>query len=311
MSRDERSKDDQQNAAQRAIKALCAEYPGVSAEAAVRMKARAVVKEVRRLGWSGPPFDPELLASLRGIHVIEGPASLDHDALIRPRADRSLEIVWNPVPPLTRRRFSICHEIAHTLFPDAYETIHYRGASRGRPDPEDELEILCDIAASEFLLPYPEFQTDLDEHGVSLDAMDTLRDRYQASRESVLLRIAGTTDHPIAVAILRHRLKPTESRKLAQASFSFEKGPKPRLRVDLMSASSTFRGELLRPHKSVPEDSFVYRLLEEGSVNGSGTEVWDSGRSSLPRCHIEALSIAPDAQGAARIAVLLRCCDDD
>lgn len=311
MSRGDGSNDELQSASLRAINALRAEYPGDSAEAAVRLKARALIEEARRLGWAGPPFDPELLASLRGIHVVEGPASLEHDALIRPRPDRSLEIVWNPSPPITRRRFSIFHEIAHTLFPDAYETIHFRGASRGRLNPEDELELLCDIAAAEFLLPYPEFQTDLDAHGVSLSAMDALRERYQASRESVLLRIAGTTDHPIAVAILRHRLKPTEMRRLAQTAFAFDAGPQPRLRVDLMSASKSFRGELLRPHKSVPDDSFVYRLLEAGNVSAYAIEVWESGRSTLPACHIEALSIAPDTQGAARIAVLLRCCDDE
>ncbi|MDB4954687.1 MAG: ImmA/IrrE family metallo-endopeptidase [Myxococcales bacterium] len=310
MNRDVRS-GTRASASQRAIKALRAEYPtAASAEAAVRLKARAIVRDARSLGWTGPPFDPEVLASLRGIHVVEGPATLDHDALIRPRPDRSLEIVWNPLPAPTRRRFSICHEIAHTLFADAYETIHYRGASRSRPDPDDELEVLCDVAASEFLLPYPEFQSDLDQAGVSLTAMDQLRERYQASREAVLLRIAGTTPEPIAVVILRNRLKPTETRKLAQASFAFEKGPERRLRVDLMSASRTFRGDLLRPHKSIPGDSVVYQLLEGTNVSVCGTEIWDSGRSLLPRCDVEALTIAPDGEGATRIAVLLRCADE-
>lgn len=196
------------------------------AERAIREKARALVYRAREFGWKGPPFDPHVLASLNGIRVREGAPDMEQDALIRPIKERELEIVFNPVPPETRQRFSICHEIAHTLFPDAYEIAHYRHDRKNR-DPGQELESLCDLAAAEMLLPAVTFEPELATAGASLATMDALRERYNASREAVLLRIAALSAQPLAVGILTLRHKPTEERKRNQGTFDFLPPPQP------------------------------------------------------------------------------------
>jgi hypothetical protein len=274
------------------------------AEHVIRKKARALVARETVRGWTGPPYDPLILASLMGIRAREGSPDMTHDALIRPLTDRHLEIVWSPTPPATRRRFSICHEIVHTFFPDAYEIAHYRH-ERAKRDPDQELESLCDLGASELLLPASSFGPDLDAHGVSLATMDLLRERYEASREATLLRIASLADEPLAVAILCFRHKPVEQRKLGQGSFDFAPGPRPKLRVDLMTASAAFPTAVLPKHKSVPDDSIAYRVLEnDGEGNRSAVETW-SAAHRLPPCNIEVLSIPPDGTGARRVAALL------
>src|SRR5688572_6803429 len=48
--------------------------------AAVRAEAQSFVAWARGIGWSGPPFDPTVLASLRGITLREGPKDMTANA---------------------------------------------------------------------------------------------------------------------------------------------------------------------------------------------------------------------------------------
>jgi Zn-dependent peptidase ImmA (M78 family) len=49
-------------------------------------------------------------------------------------------------------RFSIAHEIAHTLFSDVAEQTRHRGGAATTTD-EWQLEMLCNLAAAEFVMP--------------------------------------------------------------------------------------------------------------------------------------------------------------
>ena len=64
-------------------------------------------------------------------------------------------IEYNPNRPRERRRYSVAHEIAHTLFPDCAKRVRHRGSHHGkRPGSDDwQLEALCNIAAAEILMP--------------------------------------------------------------------------------------------------------------------------------------------------------------
>lgn len=96
-------------------------------EEIIREKARGLVRYAMGLGWGGPPFDPGILASLIGIKIVpvELPSSID--AMIVPAGDGRLSILLNRViTQHERQNFSICHEIAHTFFPDCAEYIWIR-----------------------------------------------------------------------------------------------------------------------------------------------------------------------------------------
>jgi len=242
------------------------------AEAAVRIRARELVTQARELGWAGPPFDPVLLAEIRGIKVRPSSHELRQDAFVRRDEGGQVEIVWNQNRPTTRTRFSIGHEITHTFFPDCFVTVRNRECTAGSEESKDALERLCDVGAAELLMPLLEFTNDLRSLGVNMEAVDALRDRYQVSRQAACIRAVQLTEHPCAAAFLSHRIKPTEERRLAQGAFSFFDRPGPKLRVDFMVASRTFRGRTLPRHKSIPVGSRVSGLAKAPSSVDAAVE---------------------------------------
>lgn len=153
-------------------------------------RARDAVFEALEVGWSGPPFDPFMLADLRNVPVV---ANADvPDARLVPLPGKRLRIEFNPDRPRARVRYSIAHELAHTLFPDCAEHTRNRKAHGLRAPDEWQLETLCNLAAAELLMPVgtPAFQdVDLD-----IDGLLRLRDEYDVSAEAVLLRVVKLTD---------------------------------------------------------------------------------------------------------------------
>lgn len=275
------------------------------AEEAVRQRARELVEEARGLGWSGPPFDPVILAEMRGIKVRPSSHELRQDAFIGMNELGQVEIVWNQNRPATRTRFSIGHEITHTFFPDCFETVRNRECTAGVEGGKDELERLCDVGAAELVMPISEFGSDLASHGTTLDALDLLRDRYQVSREAVCIRSMQLADRDCAVVFFAYRNKPTEERTFAQGAFAFLDRPEPKLRVEFMVASRAFQGRTLPKHKSVPA---VSRLPDLCQSNGPGArlgcvETWpEIQRESL---RIDAMRIPGSSSDQIRVLVLL------
>ena len=117
----------------------------------ITAEARNVVFRAFERGWAGPPFDPFALANLLAIETI--PTSEVHDARTVPAGGNRFRIEFNPDRPHRRIRYSIFHEIAHTLFPDCALMIRNRGVHKASTGDEWQLETLCNLAAAEFLLP--------------------------------------------------------------------------------------------------------------------------------------------------------------
>jgi Zn-dependent peptidase ImmA (M78 family) len=273
--------------------------------AIIRKRAQELVAQARALGWSGPPFDPRILASLRGIDIRPDRLSPDQDAFIMPSASEQLEIVFDPARPSTRQNFSISHEISHTLFPDGYEMIRYRQRHRDKFDPDHELEYLCDIGASEILLPAEDFSGDLADFGFTLRSVLPLRDRYEASREALIRRMVQFDGGRSAAVFLEYRLKPSEQMATRQLSFLTRSvAPRPKLRIAYAVPSEEF-AIFLPPHKSIPDNSCVYRALESGEVE-SAEEKW--GVTGLPLCRVEAMSmpLGDDLDASVRAVALLQ-----
>jgi len=167
----------------------------------ITAKARDLVFHALERGWQGPPFDPFALAELMQIETVPTPEVLD--ARTVPLPGNRFKIEFNPDRPRRRTRYSIFHEIAHTLFPDCGQMIRNRGAHiASRPD-DWQLETLCNIAAAEFLLPTGALG-EMSNLRPSVDVVLELRDRYEASAEAALLRIRRLTADP-ALAFSCHR----------------------------------------------------------------------------------------------------------
>jgi aspartokinase-like uncharacterized kinase len=246
-----------------------------SPEQVIIRKAQKLVDYALKEGWSGPPFDPSILASVLGIKKtpIEG---IEAEAQIVP-VNGQFELMFRRDVADKRLNFTLCHEVAHTLFPDCARMIHFRNANRDKFDPEREVEFLCDIGAAEILLPSPYFEEELKKEGISLKSVEGLSERFKASREAIIRRIPASNLKPCAVVYFGVGYNKQELLSLNNPALPFDKSevsnPRPRLRIGKVHASDDF-SVFLPANKSIPDDSKLYDLLT-GLDYVSTTEAWN------------------------------------
>ena len=134
--------------------------------AAIRQKAgQAIDSYVNTFGEPETlPLDLRTLASFLGIKLSESAPAFSPDAELAPDGEGGVEMRVNPDRPETRIRFSIGHEITHTFFPDHSSHVWPRADSRYRDlsNPDDYLEMLCDVGAAELVFPRRWFPSDAE-----------------------------------------------------------------------------------------------------------------------------------------------------
>ncbi len=153
--------------------------------AAIQSIARQKVLDAVEQGWQGPPFDPFELANILNIHVI--PSQDVEDAMLTPDA-RHYRIDFNPSQSRQRIRFSIAHELAHTLFPDCRDQVRKRLGRKDMSSDVWQLEMLCNIAAGEFLMPAGNLPVD-SMGRITIDNVVEFSNDFDVSIEAVLLRV--------------------------------------------------------------------------------------------------------------------------
>src|SRR5207247_85692 len=147
----------------------------------IRRRCRELVTDAKERGWSGPPYDPEILASLNDIRVEAVAHDIRADARIFPGENGHLIIQYASGVLPERRRFSICHEITHTRFPDCYEEVRCR-CRQGKIDWKHwELERLCNIGAAELLIPYDDFEARVSGRRLTLGLANEIRETFCCS----------------------------------------------------------------------------------------------------------------------------------
>jgi hypothetical protein len=189
---------------------------------------------------------------------------------------------------LTRQRFSIGHEVGHTLFPGYDSQVQCRKPRiRDWHDRKDLVEYLCDVAASEFLFPLNWFQADLDETDISAERILYLASRYKASPEAAVRRCIDLTPTPMAAVFLRWKLKPSElplrsmpgQRSLPGMTAG---GPVPKLRVEYAVCNDAFDmlGYHIPGNKSVDKRSTIQQAAEQNCCMDANREYIDLGAFS-------------------------------
>ena len=234
-------------------------------ESVIAEYARGLVFAAVEAGWSGPPYDPIRLADLSGIDVEANPDVVDARTSLAENG--RLLVEFNPNQPRGRRRYSVAHEIAHTLFPDVAENIRHRSATA--PDREDawQLELLCNIAAAEILMPVGSLPQDADT-GSGIDQILSLRSKFDVSVEAIALRLVKLARRPVA-AFAASR---------APASGKYQ--------LDYLVTSPGW-GSLPRP-SLIPDDSVISQCIAIG-FTAKGTESW-VGNSTV---RVELVGIPP------------------
>ena len=140
-------------------------------------------------GWEGPPYDSFQLADLMGVEVV---AMQDLDDARLVAAGDKPRIEFNPSRRPARVKFSIAHEIGHLLFDDYAERTRYRDAADRRPD-DWQLEMLCNIAAAELLMPMGALPIH-ETQDLSLVRLLDQRKRFGVSTEALLRRVVRLAD---------------------------------------------------------------------------------------------------------------------
>lgn len=232
------------------------------------------------------PNDPierlTILASICGIAEvvpmnIEQRRGETRDAVLAPNLSGGRSIIYNPTVPRSRVAFSIAHEIAHTFFPNSISGARFRNICASESREANELERLCDLGASELLMPLSEFQNAAAGTGYSLTSVSALMEVFGSSFEATAFRLASA--HPgIAVAgLVRYRLRIGEQRKrkiTAQAVLFAPQGgnvdaegaePKYR-RQSLHLSEACSDAHMVRWNKSFPADSAVYDAATASDV---------------------------------------------
>lgn len=106
----------------------------------------------------GPPFDPYEYAKALDVEV-QHVEKLPMDGLLkRSQSGKFLVQLKKEASPL-RKNFTLAHELSHTFFFD--HLMEYSVRFRGNRTADPEEEFLCDLAASELLMPAEVFRRDL------------------------------------------------------------------------------------------------------------------------------------------------------
>jgi hypothetical protein len=161
----------------------------------IEIKARELALKAMDDGWGGPPFDPLALAEWLGI-AIDARSDIP-DARLVPSDKGSLVLEYNPMRPRGRLRFSIAHEIAHTLFDDCAKDVRNRGVSPDEGRDNWQLEVLCNIGAAELLMPLGSF-SQLAGESLSINTVMEVRKSFDVSVEACLIRLVKLARTPCA-----------------------------------------------------------------------------------------------------------------
>jgi len=188
---------------------------------------------------------------------------------------------YAPAFPDGRVNFSIAHEIVHTFFPNSRTGVRFRNLHSEDSKEANELERLCDLGASELLMPQEEF-LDATQGEMGLHLAPGLSTQFGSSFEATVFRLATAYDGIAVAGLLQYRLRKDEERSLAKRDqqFLFEgdqrqlrEAPVPRYRSQAFHSSSTCGQEFtIRWNKSFDSDSCVYRIPSQGDF-ATGFEV--------------------------------------
>lgn len=160
-------------------------------DAARRVVGRLI--EARRT--AEPPFPAWQYARLVGVRDIVQADLGDLDALLLPLKDGWRIKVNERCHPL-RQNFSIAHEIGHILLQEALSerpTYSMRGATPQEPA-HDVKERICNMIASELLMPRAAFGKALHAIGLSVDAIPLLAKAFWTSVPSTAIRIVEVSE---------------------------------------------------------------------------------------------------------------------
>lgn len=260
------------------------------AREAMRRRAFEVVVAARKSGWEGPPYDIAVLASLRGFRIdIVDWLSEGQDGFFM--AGTPPTIYVNDRISRRRARFTIAHEIIHPLIPNTTVERFWRY----QIDSQSPIEQLCQVGASELLMPSDVFDDFTNSRPLSRELVDSVVDKFDVSIEAAVRNLVDRSTQPCAMIVLELRNKPSEVHPANQMALPGLEPPVPekRLRAAYAWTSRAWDDVYIPPFKSIPEFSCIYEMLNSTRPIDKAQEDWGEF-ASLGACSICAFRDSTD-----------------
>jgi hypothetical protein len=147
-----------------------------------------------------------------------------------------------------RQRFSGFHEISHTFMPGYRLAVQWRCEPSPARLAKPTVEVLCDVGASELLLPRRLVAADLRAAEFGLQTVCDLSEVYDASLQASAHRLVDLWPEDVLLVVAEVANKPSDVHDAA-----------PCLRVKYSATSGDW--PFVRTHKSIADDEPVGRAL--------------------------------------------------
>lgn len=175
---------------------------------------------IEHRGHDRPPFLPEEFARLLGIkQIVRTNLGNTSGMLLRFPDGDIIKVSEKDYP--SRQNFSCAHEIGHNLLRSlkiqlSSENVEFRTSDAYSKEVAKVRERLCDIAATELLMPEAVFRKYLTGFGASIHSVERLANTFKVSIQSAFMRIAEVSLEP-CVALMWRPLPRTKPKALRLA----------------------------------------------------------------------------------------------
>lgn len=231
-------------------------------------------------GFVGPPFGPEVLASMRNVREVRRVLMSSAARLIPDGAFLRIEV--NQDHSGGKQNFSIDHEISHTLIPTyANERVDDEETGTFRDNREEEL--LCDVGAAALLLDSRWLSGFVYQASPSIALLRATAETFTASLEATARQLAAVAPWPAAFVFWEEGFRKKERERMPPGQLLMPDlaglvSPQPKLRITHRYRTESFR-HFLPPNKSVPDTSLVAVCGNDQSQT-FGIESFDLGEST-------------------------------
>lgn len=216
--------------------------------------AERVISELQE----DPPIDLGMVASYQGVAAIRSCPLPNAGCLITEPDCGRVEIRLRAGDSPRRQRFTGFHEVTHTFMPGYRLTIQWRCDPGPRGLAKRQLEHLCDVGASELLLPRRAFLADLHGASFGMATLFDLADAYDASVQATAHRVVGLWPEDVLLVVAEVTTKPRDA-----------DGAEPRLRINYSAGRG--RWPFIPRHKSIDEGEPLTRALAGELVDEPAT----------------------------------------
>ena len=145
-------------------------------------------QDLRKSGTQAKKLNLEVISSGLGLSVVYQPLSVD--ALLK-ETDGGYVAMVNSLTNKVRQRFSLAHELGHLILFNSTGLTQAFGhiASPDQNTDANEMEDLCDLFATELLMPIDDWKKELFSKGISLKVLARLMSRYGVSLPAAARRV--------------------------------------------------------------------------------------------------------------------------